>query len=88
MFAFDPSGFFQRHVISRELIAEHQPFCDSVKGGEGNAVLGGVLLEGISLERRIIVVGGMEEEFAAIHAANSWDLLYRVNYLLSTLMTS
>ena len=23
----------------------------------------------------------MEEEFAAIHAANSWDLLYRVSYL-------
>ena len=24
---------------------------------------------------------GMEEEFAAIHAANSWDLLYRVSIL-------
>ena len=24
---------------------------------------------------------GMEEEFAAIHAANSWDLVYRVSIL-------
>ena len=31
--------------------------------------------------RSVFVLGVMEEEFAAIHAANSWDLLYRVSIL-------
>ena len=29
--------------------------------------------------RSVFVLGVMEEEFAAIHAANSWDLVYRVS---------